>query len=274
MKLTNPIWRLREGRELILSTPLVVGAVNYTNTSFVEETRNYSLEETIQRVTEHLRDGADIIDIGAESTKPSALPICPLEEEEKLCSVLRSLQESNINTIFSIDTYKASVARAVLEYSCDIINDITGFEYDKGLVDVLCEYKPGYVLTFTTRYSGNRTPTIDDMMRYFEQKLSFLVQKGLPEEHIVLDIGVGFGYTYPYTVEIIRNIRNLYCFNRPLYLGISHKTWYQESTQLSYREKESATGITTALLASIAHIHRVHNVALAKRALYIASHLA
>lgn len=268
------IWKLKGGKQLSISSPLVVGVVNYTTTSFVEETHSSSVEEAFHRVEQCIHDGADIIDIGAESTKPCAIPVDAREETEKVCSLLQMIEEKNIDCIFSVDTYKASVARAVLEYRCDIINDVTGFTYDSELVDVLSEYKAGYVLTFTTRYSGNTQPTIDDVLRYFEEKMSLLVQKGMSEENIVLDIGIGFGYTYPYTVEIMSNIASLYCFKRPLFLGISHKTWYQESTQLSYWEKECATGITTALLASKVHIHRVHNVALAKRALYIASHLA
>ena len=268
------MWKVRGGKELAISTPLIAAVVNYTQDSFVKETCNHSTHDVVRRIEQYIRDGADIIDIGAQSTRPHALSISPQEEEEKICSVLQEIQEKKSNIIFSIDTYKASVARAVLKYRCDIINDVTGFEQDKALLDVLCEYRPGYVLTFTTRYSGNTAPTIDDILYYFEKKMSFLVQKGLPEEYIALDIGVGFGYTYPYAVEIIKNIRKLHSFHRPLFLGISHKTWYQKSTSLAYKEKEWATGITTALLASDVHIHRVHNVVLAKQALSIASHLA
>lgn len=267
------IWRLKAGKTLTISEPLIAGIVNYTQDSFVMQSRSYSLDDVCSRIEEHIEHGADIIDIGAESTRPNAIPVEEDIEKAKLCALLHVMESRNISCIFSIDTYKASVARAVLEYRCDIINDVTGFYYEPHLVDVLCEYQPGYVLTFTTRYSENRQPTIDDVLRYFEAKMSFLVQKGLPEEHIVLDIGIGFGYTYPYSVEIMKNVHALHCFDRPLFLGISHKTWYQNSTSLSFEEKEQATMLSTALLASSIHVHRVHNVALAKRALYIARQL-
>lgn len=270
---TSLIWKIRNERELVLSSPILAGIVNYTDNSFVNQYSTHSSKDLLTLIEKHHQEGATIIDLGAESTKPSATPIDPLLEKEKLCSILSACSCFPPDYIFSIDTYKASVASAVLEYRCDIINDVTGFQYDAHLLDVLCEYKPGYVLTFSTRYTNNTTPTIDDIIRYFEDKMNILIKKGLPEEYIVLDIGIGFGYTYPYSLKIIKDIKALSCFNRPLFLGISHKTWYQEKTNISFQEKEIATVITTALLAQVIHVHRVHNVALAKRALYIAKQL-
>lgn len=256
-----------------------MGIVNYRFPSFLEDFSNKTIADAVNTLHTHIQDGADIIDCGVQSTHPQSPPIDPKEEQSHLLFLLQHIQHilshaTPINKkriLLSVDTYKASVAKAVLDYGCDIINDISSCAIDPALAEIVAEYKPAYVLTHNSR-GRQEGQTINSICDDFEKKLKILIGYGLPEDNIMLDIGVGFGKTYQEHCDILKNINALRVFNRPLVLGISHKAWYTPNKNISMEERSVSTFAATAVLATQGiFIHRVHNVRTAKLAVEIAN---
>ena len=256
-----------------------MGIVNYHFPSFLEDFSNKTIADAANTLCTHIQDGADIIDCGVQSTHPQSPPINPEQEALHLLHLLKNIRhillrstiENKKKILLSIDTYKASVAKAVLDYGCDIINDISSCELDPALAEVVAQYKPAYVLTHNSR-GKKEVQTIKTICDDFEKKLKILTRYGLPEDNIMLDIGVGFGKTYQEHCNILKNINVLRTFDRPLVIGISHKAWYTPNKNISMEQRNISTLVATALLATQGvFIHRVHNVRTIKLAVEIAN---
>ena len=167
-----------------------------------------------------------------------------------------------------MDTLKAGTARAALEGGADIINDVSACVADPALLDVLAEYKPGYVLMHSQgspremqvnpRY-GN---VVEEILAFFEEHLARLVKAGLPEDRIVLDPGIGFGKNKDHTVAILKGLERFASLGRPLYVGLSRKSMFREILGLELEQRAEATRLAVALLAARGiPYHRIHDVA-------------
>ena len=182
--------------------------------------------------------------------------------------------------VLSVDTYHAATAAAVLEEGVQIINDISACAFDPGLLDVLVQYKPGYVLMHSQgrpdvmqqdpRYADVRS----EVMAFFERGLHRLTAAGLPEEHIVLDPGIGFGKTLGHNLELLAHAEDWLAFGRPVLLGLSMKSMFGQLLGLTTPERGCATQVATALLWEKGLFwHRVHDVAATRRTLTLAAAL-
>ncbi len=280
----GPLWRLAGGGQLTPAPFLVAGIVNITPDSFSDGGRFFSPEAALARVAEVAAQGADMADLGAESTRPGASEIGRAEELRRLMPVLegavRLRREAAGGRPFfiSVDTWRAGTAAAALEAGADIINDISGGLFDPDMDRVLAEHRPGYVLGHSParprvmqRAPRYAAPVLDVLRRHFTERLNALVRAGLPEECISLDPCIGFGKTLAHTIDILAGAHCLAALGRPLYYGVSRKSSLVALSGLPDPDRDGITQAAVALLAAKGvHIHRVHNVPAARAALRMA----
>lgn len=267
------VWKSRGGRGFGPAPFLVAGIVNITPDSFSDGGRYDTPDAALERCRNLLEDGASILDIGAESTRPGASPVSAETEIARLmpvvagCVAMRDAAHGGIFHV-AVDTWRAATATAVLEAGADIINDISGSSFDPVMVDVLARYKPGYVLMHTPappktmQRHAVYDSVVDTVLHFFETAMAKLTMAGLPEENIVLDPGIGFGKTAEQNLEICRNIARLHSLGRPLYIGVSRKGFFGALLGLSLENRDGATRVLSVLLAERGvYAHRVHDAA-------------
>jgi dihydropteroate synthase len=263
---TRPLrWMIKGGTVLEPAPFLLVGIVNVTPDSFFDGGRWLDPVKGAAHGRDLIGQGADILDIGGESTRPYAEPVTLQEECSRVLPVIRELAGEGVP--LSVDTFKAGVAQAALESGASIVNDISGCRFDPGLLDILADFKPGYVLMHSLGRPGEmqRDPryedVVSDILSFFEERLSVLTRAGLPEDHVVLDPGIGFGKLLEHNLEILRGIGRFHCLGRPVYIGLSNKSFLQTLLGLPSGQRGEATQVATALAAREgASIHRVHDV--------------
>lgn len=265
-------WNVTGGRVLGPAPFFVVGIVNVTPDSFYDGGTHATPEEGVAHGLKLIDDGAHILDIGGESTRPSAERVGTGEELRRVVPVVRGLashiREHGLDTAISVDTYKAATAAAALEAGAVVVNDVSGCRFDPELMDVLAQYQPGYVLMHCQGVPGSMqsepsyVDVVDEISDFFDQRLRALTRAGLAEENIVLDPGIGFGKTLEHNLEIMRNIEAFGRFGLPMFMGLSNKSLWGDLLGLEADQRHNATQVGTALLAARGvQIHRVHEVA-------------
>ena len=272
-------WFVRGGRALKTPSPFgVMGIVNLTPDSFYDGGVHHMPPAGLEHALTLLEQGADILDLGAESSRPGAAELPPDEEIHRLAPVLMGLRHQAPWATVSVDTYHAATAAAVLEQGAVIINDISACAFDPGLLDVLVQYKPGYVLMHSQGRpeTMQHNPRYEDVRRevreFFERNLARLVRAGLPEDRIVLDPGIGFGKTLAHNLELLAHPEDWLGFGRPVLMALSMKSVFGGLLSLSPARRGSATVAATALLRARGIFwHRVHHVADARQALAVAT---
>jgi dihydropteroate synthase len=278
---TADMWRLGRGCSLDCRGPLVVGIVNVTPDSFFDGGRHPDAVSAVGHGRRLAAEGADILDVGGESTRPGA-PALPLADElDRVIPVVTELAAAFPDIPVSVDTYKAGCAAAALAAGAIIVNDISACAFDPGLLDVLVAHKPGYVLMHsqgrpeTMQRDPRYDDVVEDILAFFEDKLAWLVRSGLPEDRVVLDPGIGFGKLPEHNLAILRHLDRFLALGRPLYLGLSNKALFGALLDLPVGERGPATAVASLLAtARGARIHRVHDVAGLVRALRLAAALA
>ena len=266
---TERTWILRGGRALRPAPFCLAGIVNVTPDSFSDGGQFLEPQQAVEHGLGLLDDGACMLDLGAESTRPFADPVPEAEECARLLPVMARLRERRPDAILSVDTLKAGTARAALEAGADIINDVSACTADPALTDVLVAYKPGYVLMHSRgnpremQINPQYGDVVEDILSFFERHLARLVRAGLPEDRIVLDPGIGFGKNKDHTVAILKGMERFAALGRPLYVGLSRKSMFRELLGLDRVEQRAgATRLAVALLAARGiPYHRVHDVA-------------
>lgn len=272
-------WLCLGGGAVTTSAPFgVMGIVNLTPDSFYDGGTHDSADLGLAHAMRLHAEGADILDLGAESSRPGAQALTPEQELLRLMPVLRELRREIPGVMLSVDTYHAATAAAVLEEGVQIINDISACAFDPGLLDVLVQYKPGYVLMHSQgrpdvmqkdpRYTDVRS----EVMAFFERELHRLTAAGLPEEHIVLDPGIGFGKTLRHNLELLAHAEDWLAFGRPVLMGLSMKSMFGQLLGLTTQERGCATQVATAMLWEKGLFwHRVHDVAATRQTLTLAA---
>ena len=188
---------LAGGRQLPLSRPLVMGVLNVTPDSFSDGGRFDSPDLALRQALQMVEEGADIIDIGGESTRPGARPVTPQEEQERVLPVVEWLREQSGEICISIDTYHASTARAALNVGADIINDISALRLDSDMAAVAVETKAAVVLMHMRGLPHNMQdkPSYADCVKeigeFFEERIEFATGAGIDKSKLILDPGIG-----------------------------------------------------------------------------------
>lgn len=246
----------------------LVGIINCTPDSYYEKGRFVQAESAIAYGLQLIEEGADILDIGGESTRPGSLPISIEEELKRVLPVIRGLRKQTSHPL-SIDTYKPEVANEALKEGVNWINDISGFNHP-AMIDVALKYQASCCVMHMygqphRDFSGKSEDVIQDILIFFKERISFLTQAGIKKEKIVLDPGIGggsFGKTPTQCLQIIKNLKQLTQLGLPIYVGISRKSFLQKILQREASAVLSTTLAlnTMALLEGATYI-RVHDVA-------------
>lgn len=249
--------------------PMIMGILNLTFDSFYPQSRIGDDKETLlQRAEKMIEDGADILDIGAESTRPGAEPLSLEEEMRRLIPGVESLRKNFPEAVISVDTYKAAVAEAAVETGADIINDISGLSFDSNMVDTIARLGVPVIIMHIkgTPKDMQKDPKYDDVVgeikEFLEDKMALAVKSGIKREQIVLDPGLGFGKRNEDNLCILKNIREFKSLGRPILIGHSRKGTI--SKVLGCKGPEEALYGTLAISAYCAlnyiEILRVHDV--------------
>lgn len=253
------------GQLLDLSTPVVMGILNITPDSFFKNSRVTDLNESVNSAGQMLTDGATILDIGAQSTRPGADLLNAETEWKRLEPFLKSLRKQFQKTILSVDTFHASVAERAIEEGADMINDISGGVYDAQMYNVVANKGVAYVLMHSKGMPQTMQvdPAYDDVdgevLRYFAEKTALLKQNGVND--IILDPGFGFGKSLDHNFTLLKNLDLLKMTNRPVMVGLSRKSMINKVLHTSPDQALNGTTVlhTLALLKG-ADILRVHDV--------------
>jgi dihydropteroate synthase len=261
-------WLIHGTPHAVRPRALVMGIVNVTPDSFSDGGRFLDTGRAVEHALHLLAEGADILDFGGESTRPGAEPVSAEEEIRRVIPVIRAIR-SQTRALLSIDTMKASVARAALAAGADIINDVTGLGGDPGMIQLAAETTAGLVVMHMrgTPASMQQDPAYHDVVTevrsYFERRLHVLTEAGIDPARIVFDPGFGFGKTLEHNLQLLRHLPDLRIANRPLLVGISRKSMLSLLSGLeSVADRHWPTVALTAWLREQgADIHRVHEVA-------------
>ncbi len=262
-------FKLQAGNKVLElgSRTLVMGILNATPDSFSDKGRYFTRDAAVERAWEMAKEGADILDIGGESTRPGSLGISVQEEMDRVLPILETLG-SRYPLPISIDTSKSEVARSALERGASIINDITSFQKDPCIGSVAAEYGAAVVLMHMRGEPHNMQsiPPSPDILREIEiwaqDAIARAQNSGVSSNRIVLDPGIGFGKTAAQNLEIIGNLHRLAEADFPILVGTSRKSFI--GSILKKPASELVWGTSATVAASIifgAHIVRVHDVA-------------
>lgn len=268
-----------KGELLELSQPIVMGILNITPDSFFAESRKQGEQEIITRVAETLTQGGKIVDIGAQSTRPSSTLLSSKEEIERLKPALNIINKEFPDVILSVDTFYSDVARfCVEEHGVDIINDISGGEMDKNMFDTVASLNVPYILMHmrgTPQTMSKLTDydnLIQDIFYYFSKKIAELHLKGVND--IIIDPGFGFSKTIDQNYELMASLKGFSIFDLPLLVGISRKKMIYNLIDSTAEESLNGTSIlNTFALQNGANILRVHDVKEAAEAVKITEKL-
>jgi len=254
-----------------------MGILNVTPDSFSDGGRHFDKASAIRRAYEMVEEGADIIDVGGESTRPGSEPV-PLQEEiDRTIPVIEEISKK-IKVPVSIDTYKAEVARRALDAGASIVNDISGLRFDPEMPKVVSQYKVPVVIMHIkgTPRDMQANPIyealIPEITDYFRESIRLAVESGITEDKIIIDPGIGFGKTFDHNLEIIKNLREFTLLEKPLLVGVSRKAFIGKilgDAPVSERLEGSEAAAAISILNG-ANIIRVHDVKEMKKVALVA----
>ena len=270
-----PSWRVR-GRTLLLTRPLVMGILNVTPDSFSDGGQWARPERALEQARRMVAEGADILDIGGESTRPGAHPISPADERARVLPVIRRCREDFAVPI-SVDTRKSQVAEPALDAGAEIVNDVSALG-DPDMAAVVREAGAGLVLMHmrgtpeTMQIEPRYQDVVGEVVRDLGNAVERARQGGITEEQIVVDPGIGFGKNAEHNLRLIARLDQLLVLRRPILLGPSRKRFLGTLLDgIPPEERDVGTAAACAVgLLKGARIFRVHNVTLTRQALAVA----
>ena len=265
-------WSLKTETLSFESGPLVMGIVNVTPDSFSDGGNFDSTESAIDHATQLIEAGADIVDIGGESTRPYSKPVSEREEQDRVVPVIEGLVKrmsaGSLRAVpISIDTSKSAVANAAIEVGAEIINDVTGLEGDPEMLQIAAASKAGVCAMHMqgTPQGMQDNPAykkvVDDIYRYLAERQQALVDAGIEKASICLDPGIGFGKTHDHNLQLIQNASRFLDLGSPILVGHSRKGFIGKLLGDKEADRDAATlAITLVLAQQGVHVVRVHEV--------------
>ena len=248
--------------------PLVMGVLNVTPDSFSDGGKHLEIDSALRHTEKMIRDGAQIIDIGGESSRPGAEKVSIEEEIDRVMPIIKNIKD-RFETIVSIDTYKERVAReAVLEAGADIVNDISALRFSENMAETIARLDVPVILMHIKGTPDNmqKDPFYSDvtaeLKQYFHVNIDIALSKGIKKEKIIIDPGIGFGKRLQDNIEIIKKLSEFKEFEVPILIGVSRKSFLGTiSGETNPAEREAET-ISANLIAMMngASLIRVHNV--------------
>jgi dihydropteroate synthase len=238
---------------------LVMGILNVTPDSFSDGGKYNRIEAAVERARQMVEDGADIIDIGGESTRPGYTLISDEEELERIVPIIEAISK-NVDAPISVDTYKAKVASGALEAGAHIINDIWGGKWDSEMSLVAAKFNVPFVLMHN-RHERNYENYIRDVFNDLYESVGIAIQAGVKPENIILDPGIGFAKSLEENVEMMRNLDTLVALGYPVLLGTSKKSFIGKILDLPVSERTEGTGATVCYgIQKGCQMIRIHDV--------------
>ncbi|WP_075288949.1 dihydropteroate synthase [Pararhizobium arenae] len=264
-------WRLAHGRSLILGPRgHLMAIINVTPDSFSDGGRHDSVEKAVEHALQCVREGATILDIGGESTRPDAEQVSAAEEQDRVLPVIEALTRLE-NAIISIDTYRASTARLAVAAGAHLINDVHGLQREPEIAAVAAASGAGLCIMHTGRDREKHPDVIADQFLFLERSLRIAEAAGVERERIVLDPGFGFAKDVAENIELMNRFDELHALRLPVLAGTSRKRFLGAVTDRDADRRDPATAATTAILRLAgAAVFRVHDVAINRDALAVA----
>ncbi len=279
-------WSLRTRSLALGARTLLVGVVNITPDSFSDGGQFFSPEMALEHALHLLDEGADILDLGGESTRPGTRPPVSVEQElDRVLPVLGAVLRERPGAMISIDTYKAATARAAIAAGVEIVNDISGFQWDEAMARTCAELQCGVILMHSRgRMDEWRTlPSIPKdgvvplVLRELRERAETALKAGVQRASLVLDPGFGFGKSFEENYPLLAHLDALHTLGYPILSGTSRKSFlgrtlaqvYGQDTPPEQRDNATLASVTAAVLAG-AHLVRVHDVRAAREAVAIA----
>jgi len=262
MKINNfKAWLRAENRNT-----LIMGILNVTPDSFSDGGEYYNSKKAVDYALQMEHDGADIIDIGGESTRPGASPITIEEELNRVLPVIKGIRQKS-NIAISIDSYKSEVAEKAIAVGANIINDISGLRFDKNMIHLTNKLQVPIVIMHMLGSPQNmqNNPSYSDLMEelisFFKERVNSLINSGILKNNIIIDPGIGFGKTVDHNYLIIRELKRIAGLGYPVLIGPSRKSFIGHTLNLPTEERiEGTAAAITAAIMNGSRIVRVHDV--------------
>lgn len=243
---------------------LIMGILNITPDSFSDGGKYTQVESAIIHAKEMIEQGADIIDVGGESTRPGSAKVTQEEELARVIPIIKALSKK-INVPISVDTYKAEVAKQAIEAGAHIINDVWGAKADKKMAEVAATYKVPIILMHN-RDNRDYQDLVPDMISDLQESISIVRAAGVRDEKIILDPGIGFAKNFEQNIVALQNLEKITELGFPVLLGTSRKSFIGQILDLPPEQRGEGTGATTCLgIQKGCHMVRVHDVLLNAR---------
>ncbi|MGB9612578.1 MAG: dihydropteroate synthase [Candidatus Margulisiibacteriota bacterium] len=243
----------------------LLGILNVTPDSFSDGGKFYRHEDAVRRGMEMVKEGADIIDVGGESTRPGARFVPEEEERRRVVPVVKELAKYGV--IVSVDTRKAMVAKAALDVGAKMVNDVSALGYDKKMGKVVAEYQVPVCLMHMKGTPANmqKNPSYQDLMReileYLKKSIEIAENAGILQEKIIVDPGIGFGKTVEHNLEILKRLKEFRILGQPILVGPSRKSVIGKVLNLPLEDRlEGTAALVAVAILNGAHMVRVHDV--------------
>lgn len=247
----------------------LMGILNVTPDSFSDGGKFQQEDAALYRVQQMQEEGAHMIDIGGESTRPGHVAITEEEEIQRIVPIIE-LIKTRIDIPISVDTYKAKVAEAALQAGADLVNDIWGLKHDPAMAGLIAESGAACCLMHNRKHTGCRV-FMEEIKQDFRETIALAEQAGISREKIILDPGVGFGKSYENNLEVIHKLEELKELGYPLLLGTSRKSVIGLALDLPVTERVEGTLVTTVLaVMKYCGFVRVHDIEANRRAIQMA----
>ena len=251
-----------------LSRPTLMGVLNVTPDSFSDGGRFEGAEAATAQAQQMVADGAEIIDIGGESTRPGAAFVPAEEEIARTVPVIKALRAAGITTPISIDTRKANVGRAALDHGADILNDVSGLSFDDGMAPLAAQAKAPICIMHaqgdpkTMQHDPQYDDVLLDVYDYLAERVSFAEEAGISRSRILVDPGIGFGKTQEHNLTLLRNISLFHGLGCTILLGVSRKRFIGTIGNQAQADKRDPGSVAVALsaLAQGVQIIRAHDI--------------
>lgn len=260
-----------KGRLLVVDKPLVMGIINATPDSFFGDSRFSEVDEIVAKVEKMLNDGADLIDIGGQSTRPGSELISPNEEIKRVVPAIEAIIQKFPDTFISIDTFYSKVAIAAINGGATLVNDISAGSMDKQMIETVVQLKVPYILMHmkgtpqTMQQNAVYENVNREVLDFFIAKTNELSKAGVLD--IIIDPGFGFGKTIDHNFELLKNLSVFKMLDKPVLVGISRKSTIYKTLGVTAEEALNGTSVlNTIALMNGASVLRVHDVKEAKEA--------
>ena len=261
------LWKFRDHIFDLSRHGLIMGVLNVTPDSFSDGAKFFTVEKAVEHGLEMAEEGAQIIDVGGESTRPGSERVAAEEEMRRVIHVIEKLR-AKIDILISIDTSKAEVAHAAIQAGASIVNDVTGGRGDKEMMPLVAESKSGFIIVHmqgnprTMQMEPRYTDVVSEVADFFRQQRARAIEYGIDPMAIAFDPGIGFGKTLEHNLELLAHLEQLRVHDRPLAVGVSRKSFLVKLIGSSDMEDRlaPAVALTSLLRARGADVFRVHDV--------------